>query len=148
MGKENTADCISSGFVQFDNCNSENGQQHIPAPGTHQVKCCTFSQSSIHFHSVALTHPGALGGKMLQLSCCDDIHHCKELGKFQHLSAGGLIANNNIQICEAGVGIQKSTNPLVVRGVECVLMYASAQPHIQENFVDPLCQPPVRRLPE
>ncbi|XP_025955116.1 F-box only protein 10 isoform X1 [Dromaius novaehollandiae] len=44
----------TSGYVQFDNCNFENGQLQIHAPGTCQVKFCTFSQSSIHFHSVAL----------------------------------------------------------------------------------------------
>ncbi|XP_043403195.1 F-box only protein 10 isoform X4 [Chelonia mydas] len=44
----------TSGHVQFDNCNFENGQLQIHAPGTCQVKFCTFNQSSIHFHSVAL----------------------------------------------------------------------------------------------
>ncbi|XP_044878402.1 F-box only protein 10 isoform X2 [Mauremys mutica] len=44
----------TSGHVQFDNCNFENGQLQIHAPGTCQVKFCTFNQSSVHFHSVAL----------------------------------------------------------------------------------------------
>ncbi|XP_072137960.1 F-box only protein 10 isoform X2 [Mobula birostris] len=44
-----------SGHVQLDNCNVENGQLHIHAPGTCQVKFCTFSQSSINFHNVALS---------------------------------------------------------------------------------------------
>ncbi|XP_041041777.1 F-box only protein 10 isoform X1 [Carcharodon carcharias] len=44
-----------SGHVQFDNCNVENGQLQIHAPGTCQVKFCTFSQSSINFHNVALS---------------------------------------------------------------------------------------------
>ncbi|XP_009984399.1 PREDICTED: F-box only protein 10, partial [Tauraco erythrolophus] len=45
---------ITSGYVQFDNCNFESGQLQIHAPGTCQVKFCTFSQSSIHLRSVAL----------------------------------------------------------------------------------------------
>ncbi|OCT59279.1 hypothetical protein XELAEV_18001231mg [Xenopus laevis] len=45
----------SIGHVQFDNCNFENGQLLIHAPGTCQVKFCTFNQSSIHFHNVALS---------------------------------------------------------------------------------------------
>eukprot|EP00079_Xenopus_tropicalis_P019173 XP_012808590.1 PREDICTED: F-box only protein 10 isoform X2 [Xenopus tropicalis] len=45
----------SIGHVQFDNCNFENGQLQIHAPGTCQVKFCTFNQSSIHFHNVALS---------------------------------------------------------------------------------------------
>ncbi|KAG8454971.1 hypothetical protein GDO86_001260 [Hymenochirus boettgeri] len=45
----------SIGHVQFDNCNLENGQIQIHAPGTCQVKFCTFNQSSIHFHNVALS---------------------------------------------------------------------------------------------
>ncbi|XP_025057207.1 F-box only protein 10 isoform X3 [Alligator sinensis] len=44
----------TSGHVQFDNCNFENGQLQIHAPGTCQVKFCTFNQCSINFHSVAL----------------------------------------------------------------------------------------------
>ncbi|XP_075787353.1 F-box only protein 10 isoform X1 [Pelodiscus sinensis] len=44
----------TSGHVQFDNCNFESGQLRIHAPGTCQVKFCTFSQSSVHLHSVAL----------------------------------------------------------------------------------------------
>ncbi|NXL64807.1 FBX10 protein, partial [Chordeiles acutipennis] len=44
----------TSGYVQFNNCNFENGQLQIHAPGTCQVKFCTFSQSSIHLHSVTL----------------------------------------------------------------------------------------------
>nr|XP_033773165.1 F-box only protein 10 isoform X1 [Geotrypetes seraphini]XP_033773167.1 F-box only protein 10 isoform X1 [Geotrypetes seraphini] len=44
----------SSGHVQFDNCNFENGQLQIHAPGTCQVKFCIFNQSSINFHAVAL----------------------------------------------------------------------------------------------
>ncbi|KAM5194702.1 F-box only protein 10 [Mantella aurantiaca] len=45
----------SIGYVQFDNCNFENGQLQIHAPGTCQIKFCTFNQSSIHFHNVALS---------------------------------------------------------------------------------------------
>ncbi|XP_064415315.1 F-box only protein 10 [Latimeria chalumnae] len=45
----------TSGHVQFDNCNFENGQLQIHSPGTCQVKFCTFNQSSVHFHSVALS---------------------------------------------------------------------------------------------
>uniref|UniRef100_G3WUF1 F-box only protein 10 n=2 Tax=Sarcophilus harrisii TaxID=9305 RepID=G3WUF1_SARHA len=45
---------VSSGHVQFDNCNFENGQLQIHAPGTCQVKFCTFNQASISLHSVAL----------------------------------------------------------------------------------------------
>ncbi|KAM8961348.1 F-box only protein 10 isoform 1-T1 [Pelodytes ibericus] len=45
----------SIGHVQFDNCNFENGQLQIHAPGTCQIKFCTFNQSSIHFHNVALS---------------------------------------------------------------------------------------------
>ncbi|XP_038625847.1 F-box only protein 10 [Tachyglossus aculeatus] len=44
----------SSGHVQFDNCNFENGQLQIHAPGTCQVKFCTFNQACISFHRVAL----------------------------------------------------------------------------------------------
>ncbi|XP_040436424.1 F-box only protein 10-like isoform X2 [Falco naumanni] len=44
----------TSGYVQFDNCNFESGQLQIHAPGTCQVKFCTFAQSSIHLRSVAL----------------------------------------------------------------------------------------------
>ncbi|XP_074850614.1 F-box only protein 10 isoform X2 [Carettochelys insculpta] len=44
----------TSGHVQLDNCNFENGQLQVHAPGTCQVKFCTFTQSSLHFHSVAL----------------------------------------------------------------------------------------------
>ncbi|KAM6104794.1 LOW QUALITY PROTEIN: F-box only protein 10 [Pterocles gutturalis] len=44
---------LSSGYVQFDNCNFEGGQLQIQVPGTCQVKFCTFS-SSIHLRSVAL----------------------------------------------------------------------------------------------
>ncbi|XP_074063709.1 F-box only protein 10 isoform X3 [Macrotis lagotis] len=45
---------VSSGHVQFDNCNFETGQLQINAPGTCQVKFCTFNQASIILHSVAL----------------------------------------------------------------------------------------------
>ncbi|XP_056374286.1 F-box only protein 10 [Hyla sarda] len=45
----------SIGYVQFDNCNFENGQLQIHAPGMCQIKFCTFNQSSIHFHNVALS---------------------------------------------------------------------------------------------
>ncbi|XP_053144820.1 F-box only protein 10 isoform X2 [Hemicordylus capensis] len=45
----------TSGHVQFDNCNFESGQLQIHAPGTCQVKFCTFNQSSIHFHNVAVS---------------------------------------------------------------------------------------------
>lgn len=44
----------TSGYVQFDNCRFEGGQLQIHAPGTCQVKFCTFSRSSIHLRSVAL----------------------------------------------------------------------------------------------
>ncbi|NXE83115.1 FBX10 protein, partial [Cochlearius cochlearius] len=44
----------TSGYVQFDNCNFESGQLQIHAPGTCQVKFCTFSHSGIHLRSVAL----------------------------------------------------------------------------------------------
>jgi len=44
----------TSGYVQFDNCNFKGGQLQIHAPGTCQVRFCTFSQSSIHLRSVAL----------------------------------------------------------------------------------------------
>ncbi|XP_043915731.1 F-box only protein 10 [Protopterus annectens] len=46
---------ISSGHVQFDNCNFENGQLQVSVPGTCQLKFCTFNQSSISFHSVAFS---------------------------------------------------------------------------------------------
>ncbi|XP_041082160.1 F-box only protein 10 isoform X1 [Polyodon spathula] len=45
----------SSGHVQFDNCNLENGQVHIYGPGTCQIKFCTFSQCSINFHWVVVS---------------------------------------------------------------------------------------------
>eukprot|EP00062_Callorhinchus_milii_P013805 gi/632962300/ref/XP_007897230.1/ PREDICTED: F-box only protein 10 isoform X2 [Callorhinchus milii] len=45
----------SSGHVQLDNCNIENGQLQIHSPGTCQLKFCTFSQSCVNFHSVALS---------------------------------------------------------------------------------------------
>ncbi|XP_066576661.1 F-box only protein 10 [Amia ocellicauda] len=45
----------SSGHVQFDNCNLENGQLQVQGPGTCQVRFCTFSQSSVHLHGVALS---------------------------------------------------------------------------------------------
>ncbi|XP_054843097.1 F-box only protein 10 [Eublepharis macularius] len=45
----------TSGHVQFDNCNFESGQLQVHAPGTCQVKFCTFNQSSISFHSVAIS---------------------------------------------------------------------------------------------
>ncbi|KAM6229964.1 F-box only protein 10 isoform 1-T2 [Porphyrio hochstetteri] len=45
----------------------------------------------------------------------NDIHHCKASGIFLRLSAGGLIADNNIYSnCEAGVDIRKGANPLVL----------------------------------
>ncbi|NWX23903.1 FBX10 protein, partial [Aegotheles bennettii] len=45
----------------------------------------------------------------------NDIHHCKASGIFLRLSAGGLIADNNIHSnCEAGVDIRKGANPLVL----------------------------------
>ncbi|NXA17962.1 FBX10 protein, partial [Ibidorhyncha struthersii] len=45
----------------------------------------------------------------------NDIHHCKASGIFLRLSAGGLIADNNIHLnCEAGVDIRKGANPLVL----------------------------------
>ncbi|KFQ72513.1 F-box only protein 10, partial [Phaethon lepturus] len=45
----------------------------------------------------------------------NDIHHCKASGIFLRLSAGGLIAGNNIHSnCEAGVDIRKGANPLVL----------------------------------
>ncbi|NXK48935.1 FBX10 protein, partial [Chauna torquata] len=45
----------------------------------------------------------------------NDIHHCKASGVFLRLSAGGLIADNNIHSnCEAGVDIRKGANPLVL----------------------------------
>ncbi|MBN3326107.1 FBX10 protein, partial [Atractosteus spatula] len=45
----------SSGHVQFDNCNLENGQLQVQGPGTCQVRFCSFSQSSVHLHGVALS---------------------------------------------------------------------------------------------
>ncbi|NWR80417.1 FBX10 protein, partial [Centropus unirufus] len=44
----------TSGYVQFDSCNFESGQLLIHAPGTCQVKFCSFSQASIHLRCVAL----------------------------------------------------------------------------------------------
>ncbi|NWX50531.1 FBX10 protein, partial [Steatornis caripensis] len=45
----------------------------------------------------------------------NDIHHCKASGIFLCLSAGGLIADNDIHSnCEAGVDIRKGANPLVL----------------------------------
>uniref|UniRef100_A0A663FI85 F-box protein 10 n=2 Tax=Aquila chrysaetos chrysaetos TaxID=223781 RepID=A0A663FI85_AQUCH len=45
----------------------------------------------------------------------NDIHHCKASGIFLRLSAGGLIADNNIHSnSEAGVDIRKGANPLVL----------------------------------
>lgn len=44
-----------SGHIQLDNCNVENGQVHIHAPGTCHVKFCTFNQSSINFQNVSLS---------------------------------------------------------------------------------------------
>lgn len=45
----------------------------------------------------------------------NDIHHCKALGIFLRLSAGGLIADINIHSNgEAGVDIRKGTNPIVL----------------------------------
>ncbi|XP_009874986.1 PREDICTED: F-box only protein 10, partial [Apaloderma vittatum] len=45
----------------------------------------------------------------------NDVHHCKASGIFFRLSAGGLIADNNIHSnCEAGVDIRKGANPLVL----------------------------------
>ncbi|NWH59853.1 FBX10 protein, partial [Geococcyx californianus] len=45
----------------------------------------------------------------------NDIHHCKASGIFLRLSAGGLIADNNIHSnCEAGVDIRKGANPFVL----------------------------------
>ncbi|XP_069047761.1 F-box only protein 10 [Lepisosteus oculatus] len=45
----------SSGHVQFDNCNLENGQLQVQGPGTCQIRFCSFSQSSVHLHGVALS---------------------------------------------------------------------------------------------
>ncbi|XP_026722681.1 F-box only protein 10 [Athene cunicularia] len=44
----------TAGYVQFDNCAFKSGQLQIHAPGTCQVKFCTFNQSSIHLRNVAL----------------------------------------------------------------------------------------------
>ncbi|XP_010003835.1 PREDICTED: F-box only protein 10 [Chaetura pelagica] len=221
----------ASGYVQFDNCNFESGQLQIQAPGTCQVKFCSFLQSSIHLRSgdtepgenlravkeqeCPAPHPSSSGRdsgsseeeeeeaqaapglpcqalqggrlhalqrdlqlKSLQqelqqdkeaqslansLQGCiirqclfrdgkggifiysggqaklegsvfkdltyavrciqnskvimmrNDIHHCKASGIFLRLSAGGLIADNNIHSnCEAGVDIRKGANPLVL----------------------------------
>ncbi|XP_068129187.1 F-box only protein 10-like [Hyperolius riggenbachi] len=46
---------ISTGYVQFDNCSFENTELQIRAPATCQIKFCTFNQSSIHFHNVAVS---------------------------------------------------------------------------------------------
>ncbi|XP_077003781.1 F-box only protein 10 isoform X4 [Tamandua tetradactyla] len=44
----------TSGHVQFDNCNFENGHIQVHGPGTCQVKFCTFKNTHIFLHSVPL----------------------------------------------------------------------------------------------
>lgn len=44
----------TSGHVQFDNCNFENGHIQVHGPGTCQVKFCTFKNTHIFLHNVPL----------------------------------------------------------------------------------------------
>ncbi|KAF5917779.1 hypothetical protein HPG69_013616, partial [Diceros bicornis minor] len=44
----------TSGHVQFDNCNFENGHIQIHGPGTCQVKFCTFKNTHVFLHNVPL----------------------------------------------------------------------------------------------
>ncbi|KAK2515906.1 Fbxo10 [Columba livia] len=83
----------TSGYVQFDSCRFEGGQLQIRAPGRASYRCFSSSPQVI----------------MLR----NDVHHCKASGIFLRLSAGGLIADNNIHSNgTAGVDIRKGANPL------------------------------------
>ncbi|KAK2510915.1 Fbxo10 [Columba guinea] len=109
----------TSGYVQFDSCRFEGGQLQIRAPGTCQVKFCTFSRSSVHLHSVALCvleNCGFVGSENASvLMLRNDVQHCKASGIFLRLSAGGLIADNNIHSNgTASVDIRKGANPPVL----------------------------------
>ncbi|KAF6124316.1 F-box protein 10 [Phyllostomus discolor] len=44
----------TSGHVQFDNCNFENGHIQVHGPGTCQVKFCTFKNTHVFLHNVPL----------------------------------------------------------------------------------------------
>lgn len=44
----------TSGHVQFDNCNFENGHIQVHGPGTCQVKFCSFKNTHVFLHNVPL----------------------------------------------------------------------------------------------